>query len=106
MKEVSMDPAALKEKLIAILGQIQADSGLECPPLTGATNPVENLPKFDSKVWPVATTILATEIGATIPNDVNIFVDETTKLPRSIEETAAFVCDLIKKQSKKEAAAA
>ena len=101
-----MDPAALKEKLIAILGQIQADSGLECPPLTGATKPVENLPKFDSKVWPVATTILATEIGAPIPNDVNIFVDETTKLPRSIEETAAFVCDLIKKQSKKEAAAA
>jgi hypothetical protein len=101
-----MDPATLKEKLIAILGQIQADSGLECPPLTGATKPVENLPKFDGKVWPVATTILATEIGATIPNDVNIFVDETTKLPRSIEETAAFVCDLLKKQSKKEAAAA
>ncbi len=101
-----MDPAMLKEKLIAILGQIQADSGLECPPLTGATKPVENLPEFDSKVWPVATTILATEIGATIPNDVNIFVDETTKLPHSIEETTAFVCDLLKKKSKKEAAAA
>ncbi len=55
-----MDPAMLEEKLIAILGQIQADSGLECPPLTGATKPVENLPQFDSKVWPVATTILAT----------------------------------------------
>ena len=54
-----MDPETLKEKLIAILGQIQADSDLECPPLTGATKPVENLPKFDSKVWPVATTILA-----------------------------------------------
>jgi hypothetical protein len=26
--------------------------------------PLENIPKFDSKVWPVATTILATEIGA------------------------------------------
>ena len=65
-----MDPAALKGKLIAVLGQIQADSGLECPALTGAIKPIENLPKFDSKVWPVATTILATEIGATIPNDV------------------------------------
>jgi len=74
--------------------------------MTGATKPVENLPKFDSKVWPVATTILATEIGATIPNDVNIFVDETTKLPRSIDETAAFVCELLKKESAKEAAAA
>lgn len=101
-----MDPAALKDKLIAVLGQIQTDSGLECPPLTGATKPVKNLPKFDSKVWPVATTILATETGATIPNDVNIFVDETTKLPRSIDETAAFVCDLLKKQTEKETAAA
>jgi hypothetical protein len=101
-----MDPAALKEKLIAVLSQIQADSGLECPPLTGAIKPVENLPKFDSKIWPVATTILATEIGAIIPNDVNIFVDETTKLALSIDETAAFVCDMLKKQGEKEAVAA
>lgn len=98
--------AALKEKLITILGQIQADSGLECPAMTGATKPVENIPKFDSKVWPVATTILAKEIGASIPNDVNIFVDETTKLPRSIDETAAFVCGLLKNQNENEAAAA
>lgn len=101
-----MDPATLKDKLIVVLGQIQVDSGLECPPLTGSIKPVENLPKFDSKVWPVATTILATEIGATIPNDVNIFVDETTKLPRSIDETATFVCELLKKQSENEVAAA
>ncbi len=100
-----MDPATLKEKLIVVLGQIQADSGLECPTLTGATKPVENIPKFDSKVWPVATTILAAEIGATIPNDVNIFVDEATKLPRSIDETAVFLCYLLKKQSEKDTAA-
>ena len=101
-----MDPATLKEKLIAVLGQIQVDSGLACPALTGATKPVENIPKFDSKVWPVATTILSTEIGVPIPNDVNIFVDETTKLARSIDETAAFVCELLKKQTEKVAAAA
>lgn len=106
MKGVPMDLIILKEKLIAVLGQIQADSALECPPLTGATKPIESLPKFDSKIWPVATTILAIEIGATIPNDVNIFVDETTKLPRSIDETAIFVCDLLNKQNEKEAVAA
>ena len=98
-----MDPAALKGELIAVLGQIQTDSGLECPPLTGATKPVENLPEFDSKVWPVAITILATEIGVTIPNDVNIFVDERTKLPCSIDDTAIFVSDLLKKQSEQDA---
>ena len=101
-----MDCTTLKEKLIAVLGQIQAHSDLECPALTGATKPIENLPKFDSMVWPVATAILETEIGATIPDDVNIFVDETTKLPRSIDETAAFVCDLLKEQREQEAAAA
>ena len=101
-----MNPATLKEKLIAVLGQIQVDSGLECPPLTGMTKPVENIPKFDSKVWPVATTILSTEIGAPIPNHVNIFVDETTKLPCSIDENAVIVSKILKKQAKKEAATA
>lgn len=101
-----MDLILMREKLIAILGQIQADSALECPPLTGTTRPIESLPKFDSKVWPVATTILAIEIGATIPNDVNIFVDETTKLARSIDEAAIFVFDLLNKQNEKKAAAA
>jgi hypothetical protein len=101
-----MDPATLQEKLIAVIRQIQADSGLECPPLTGTTKPVDNIPKFDSKIWPVATTLLSTEIGAPIPNDVNIFIDETTKLPRSIDETAAFVCELLKKHAKTDAAAA
>lgn len=101
-----MDPATLKEQLIAIIGQIQTNSGLECPPLTGATKPAENVPQFDSKVWAAAITILATEIGKPIPNDINIFVDEMTKLPRSIDETAAFVCELLKEQTEKEAAAA
>lgn len=101
-----MDPVTMKEKLIAVLSQIQADSDLECPPLTGATKPVEELPKFDSKVWPVATTILAIELGATIPNDVNIFVDEQTKLPRSIDEAALFVCKLLRQERGKESAAA
>ena len=101
-----MDPVVVKETLIKVLSQIQADSGLECPALAGTTKPIENIPKFDSKVWPVATTILATEIKVDIPNDVNIFVDEATKLPRTIDETAAFVCDLLNKQDEQEAAAA
>ena len=45
---------------------------------------------------------LATEIGKPIPNDVNIFVDDITKLPRSIDEAAIFVCELLKKQEEAE----
>lgn len=94
-----MDPAKLREKLVAVLVQIQAESGLECPALTGVTRPVVDIPKFDSKVWPVATTILATEIDEPIPNDVNIFIDEASKEPRSIDETVAFLCELLRKQA-------
>lgn len=101
-----MNPDTMKEKLIAVLGQIQTDSGHECPPLTGATKPVDDIPMFDSKIWPVATTILSTEINAPIPNDVNIFVDDETKLPRSIDEAAIFVCELLRTVVEKKALAA
>ncbi len=92
-------------QLIAIIGQIQTDSELECPPLTGATKPADTVPEFDSKIWPVATTILVSEINIPIPDDVNIFIDETTKVTHSIEEIAVFVCELQKKQGEKQAAA-
>lgn len=100
-----MQPKELLKTLIEIIGQIQTDSELECPPLTGATKPVGAVPEFDSKVWPVATTILATQIEVPIPDDVNIFIDETTKEPRSLDEIAVFVCELQKKQGEKKAAA-
>ena len=94
-----MEAIAVKDKLITILGQIQTDSGLECPQLTGTTRPIDNIPEFDSKVWPVATTILSSEIGVPIPNDVNVFVDETTKTPRSIDEIVAMLCELLKNRA-------
>ncbi|PDT64528.1 hypothetical protein CO683_37640 [Bradyrhizobium ottawaense] len=100
-----MEPKELVKTLITIIGQIQTDSELECPPLTGATKPVGAVPEFDSKVWPVATTILATQIDVPIPDDVNIFIDETTKEPRSLDEIAVFVCELQEKQGEKQAAA-
>ena len=101
-----MDAAFVKDKLGAILQEIQSDSGLECPPLLGTTKPIGSIPRFDSKIWPVAISILSTEIGTSIPNDVNIFVDEKTKLPRSMDEIAAFVCSLMKKQEQKDKGAA
>ena len=94
-----MEISTLQERIVALIAQVQADSGLECPPLTEDTKPVEVVPKFDSKVWPVATTILASELGVLIPNDVNIFIDATTKRPRSIAQIAAFVSILINKEA-------
>lgn len=96
-----MNPTKVKEELSAVLCQIQSSSGLECPLLKGETKPVSDIPEFDSKVWPVAITLLSMEIDVSIPNDMNIFVDENTNLPRSIDETVDFVCKLAARHSHK-----
>jgi hypothetical protein len=93
-----MDSATVKAKLIAVLKEVQDTSGLECPTLTGALRPVESLPKFNSKVWAIATSLLADQIGATIPNEANIFISKLTKKPLSIDETAQLVCALVDAQ--------
>ena len=92
-----MDSTMVKERLIGVLADIQSASGLDCPRLTDDTKPVGDLPEFDSIVWPVATTLLSQEIATPIPNDANIFVDDLTKTPRSIDEAAKFVSQLLAK---------
>ncbi|MXW20562.1 MAG: hypothetical protein F4Z95_07135 [Gammaproteobacteria bacterium] len=101
-----MDSTMVKKKLIGVLADIQSASGLDCPRLTGDTKPVGDLPEFDSFVWPVATTLLSQEIATPIPNDVNIFVDNATKTPKSIDEIAKFVSQLREKAVDKELEAA
>jgi hypothetical protein len=101
-----VDRAAIRAKLAEVLRNIQADSGLECPPLTGGTRPLDHLPKFDSKIWPVAIGMLAAALGVSIPNDINIFRDERTKQARSLDEIVGFVGRLIDAQAALAAAAA
>jgi len=88
-----MDAGHVRKELITILGQIQAMSGLTCPVLTGATVPISDLDKFDSKIWPVATGMLAATLGMEIPNNVNIFSTcGACRAPLNIDETVAEVC--------------
>jgi hypothetical protein len=77
--------------VIAVLKDIQARSGLPCPDLTGATVPPKALEKFDSTVWPAATTLVARKLGVTIPNDVHIFGDKGAA-PLTIDQTASLIC--------------
>ena len=79
-----MDPTKVKQTLVTVLQQVQTLQGQSCPTLTGATEPATSLPKFDSKIWPVAAGILASQLGTHIPPETNIFVDETTKKPLTI----------------------
>lgn len=89
-----MQQDIVRATLIDVLQSIQKDSDLECPPITGATKPVEELPNFDSKIWPVAIGMLASKLGISIANDVNIFCRKKTCIALTIDETAALVAEL------------
>lgn len=86
-----MDAALIKATLVEVLQKIQATSELECPPLGGATKPVEVLPKFDSKIWPVAIGMLGAKLGISIANDVNIFRQDDSCVALTIDEIVAKV---------------
>lgn len=93
-----MNTALVKTKLIDVLQVIQADSGLTCPPITNKSKPVDDLPEFDSKIWPVATGMLAVALGIDIPPDINIFRIDKTCTSLAIEEIVALVVSLIETQ--------
>lgn len=89
-----MNAVFVQSKLVEVLQIIQASSGLECPKITGATKPLEALPQFDSKIWPVAIGMLAAELGIVIADDVNIFSREKGCLALTVNETVAMVVDI------------
>lgn len=93
-----------KKALIAVLENIQTTSGLDCPPLKGSDVPTKVLPKFDSTIWPVATTLVARKLGVKIPNDVHIFGGEHGAPLLSVDQIAATICK--KSQSVSDKAAA
>ena len=89
-----MDAQVVRQNLINVLREIQTLSGLACPEITGVTKPAKALEKFDSKMWPVATGMLAGRLGIEIPNDVNIFRVKATKEPATIDEAVIIVCSI------------
>jgi hypothetical protein len=89
-----MDANAVRAALVEVLQNIQTSSGLECPPILGGTKPIEELPKFDSKIWPVAIGMLGVKLGITIANDVNIFRRDKTTIALTVDEAVAIVVAL------------
>ena len=97
-----MDPKNVKAKLIEVLTAVQTLSGLPCPTIDGGIRPVEALPKFTSKIWPVAAGMLGIALGQSIPCEANIFVDEQTKTPLTIDQTVALVMKLVEEHKDEE----
>lgn len=94
-----MDADLIQTALVEVLQNIQASSELECPPLGGATKPIEELPKFDSKIWPVAIGMLGAKLGISIANDVNIFREDDSSIALTIDEIVARVLALVEAQA-------
>lgn len=101
-----MDPNVVKAKLVEVLQSVQSLSGEDCPAIDGGTKPIEALPKFTSKVWPVAAGMLGIALGKSIPCEANIFVDDMTKEPLAINQTVALVLKILEAQDAEEAAEA
>lgn len=94
-----MDPNIVHATLVEVLQEIQALSDEECPEITGITKPLEALPKFDSKIWPVAIGMIAQKLEITIANDVNIFCREKSCDALTIDETVALIIQLVETQT-------
>ncbi|MEJ5125000.1 hypothetical protein WH367_03005 [Comamonas sp. MYb21] len=97
-----MDTVLIQETLVEVLQLIQTTSELKCPPLNGETKPIEVLPEFDSKIWPVAVSMLGAKLGITIANDVNIFRQENSCIALSVDEIVAKVLALTEAQGQAE----
>lgn len=94
-----MDAALIQTTLVEVLQNIQATSELECPPLGGATKLIDELPKFDSKIWLVAIGMLGAKIDINIANDVNIFRQNDSCTALTIDEIVAKVVALVEAQA-------
>jgi len=83
------------EALVATLKEVQSLMGQSCPPLAGTTVPINELPMFDSKVWPVAFGMVGEKLKVEVPVDVNVFRQEKTKIPNTIDQTVTAILKAI-----------
>lgn len=94
-----------RNALIGVLADIQAKSGLPCPALSGTDVAPKVLEKFDSTVWPVATTLVARKLGIKIPHDVHIFGGEKGTALLTINQAAELIVNKYQPKSSMQAAA-
>lgn len=95
----AMDTTQIRSSLVEVLQTIQATSELECPPLSGNTKPLEALPQFDSKIWPVAIGMLSIKLNVQIPPDTNIFTKDGCADALTIDEIVVKVVKITEAQA-------
>lgn len=91
------DESLVTAKLVEVLRTIQSNSGYDASVVTETTCPLEDLEGFDSKLWPVAISMLAKSLDVKIPNNKNIYVSDDGERRLTVSESAAVVCKFIDK---------
>ena len=86
-----MDRATVERALISVLEEIQRDRGDHDSVVVPSTRPLEDLPGFDSKVAPSATSDIAKALGISIPNRTRLFVDPAGRGNLTVAEVASRV---------------
>jgi hypothetical protein len=90
-----VDRFLVLEALVATLKEVQGLMGQPCPSLSGTTVPINELPMFDSKVWPVAFGMVGEKLKVEVPVDINVFRQEKTKTPNTIDQTVTAILKAI-----------
>lgn len=90
-----MNRTLVLEALVATLTEVQSLMGQACPPLSGASVPINELPMFDSKVWPVAFGMIGEKLNVRVPVDINVFRQERTKTPNTIDQTVIAILNAL-----------
>ncbi len=85
--------------IIKTLHKVQHTSGLACPVLASGDVPRQVLEKFDSTVWPVATSWIAKELGVRISNDVHVFGGKNGGPLLTINQSAQLICAHVAEQA-------
>jgi len=89
-----VDEALIRDQLVDVLQTIQRESGYGEIPISCDTCPLDDLEKFDTKIAPVAITLLAKATGIPIPNRKNIFVSKDGRQRLTIDQIVHGVCKL------------
>lgn len=61
-------------------------------PLSGSDVPKDKLPKFDSTVWPAATTRLGKALGIKIPSSTHVFGGKNGAPLNTVDQIVDAVC--------------
>src|SRR5712691_3762027 len=83
-----MTPGELTTLIVEVLSGLQQESGRSDVEIVETTRPIGDLPRFDSLSGLEATVELADRLDCHIPEDTNLFINESGTRPLRVHQVA------------------